>query len=200
MRVVSLQQGTLEWREWRRGGIGGSDVAAILGLSPFENATRADLLREKVTGENRETNFGMRRGTRLEPIARRMFADRTGINWEPICGEDEHLVWPKVSLDGINSDWSEIVEIKCANWQTHELWLHGFVPDYYLVQMQWQMMVVGCNRCHAVCFNNGSRFRPEDHLAYVVVEADGERAAELLEAAEAFWNEVCAARENAVAA
>lgn len=200
MRVVNLQQGTLEWREWRRGGIGGSDVAAILGLSPFENATRADLLREKLTGEQRETNFSMRRGTRLEPIARRMYEDRTGINWPPLCGEDEHLGWPKVSLDGINDDWSEIVEIKCANWKVHELWLHGLVPDYYLVQMQWQMMIVGCSRCHAVCFNNGSKFPPSAHLAYTVVVADAERQAELLQAAEEFWNEVCAARDGAVAA
>lgn len=196
MRVVNLQQGTLEWREWRRGGIGGSDVAAILGLSPFENATRADLLREKLTGAQRETNFSMRRGTRLEPIARRMFEELTGINWEPICGEDEHAVWPKVSLDGINADWSEIVEIKCANWQTHEMWLHGFVPDYYLVQMQWQMMIVGCARCHAVCFNNAKQFPPSQHLAYTVVEADAERQAVLLEAAEEFWNEVLSHKQE----
>lgn len=200
MRVVNLQQGTLEWREWRRGGIGGSDVAAILGLSPFENATRENLLREKVQGIDRETNFGMRRGTRLEPIARRQFVQLTGISWEPLCGEDEYAVWPKVSLDGINADHSEILEIKCANWQTHDLWLHGFVPEYYLVQMQWQMMIVGCDRCHAVCFNNSSKFPPERHLAYTVVEADAEQQAELLQAAEEFWNEVCAARENLVAA
>lgn len=200
MRIVNLQQGTLEWREWRRGGVGGSDVAAILGLSPFENATRVDLFREKVHGEQRETNFSMRRGNRLEPVARAAFERLTGIAWPAVCGEDEHTPWAKVSLDGINADHSEIVEIKCANWQTHEMWLHGFVPDYYLVQMQWQMMIVGCSKCHAVCFNNSSKFPPESHLAYTVVDADAERQAELLQAAEEFWNEVCAARAGAVAA
>lgn len=47
-----------EWLEWRRRGIGGSDAAAILGVSPF--ATARDLYYDKlkvVSYEDSESNW-----------------------------------------------------------------------------------------------------------------------------------------------
>lgn len=70
MKIVHLTQGLPEWKTWRLQGLGGSDVAAIVGVSPYQDHTRAVVFAEKVHGIEREANFAMRRGNRLEPHAR----------------------------------------------------------------------------------------------------------------------------------
>lgn len=209
MRIIPLQQGTLEWLDWRRAGLGGSDLAALLGLSPYEDATREALFAEKVHGTRKETNFAMRRGTRLEPVARAAFERLTGRHYEPVCVEHDDEPWMRCSLDGLCEDVPEgfgnpvtwdILEIKAGSWQTHDLILSGLVPDHFGVQCQWQLLVTGADVCHLVSINDGRRFARAQQIAHVEVRADGERQAELLDAGRAFWAEVEAAREGLVAA
>ena len=45
-----------EWLNWRKKGIGGSDVAAVLGISPWK--TRRDLFYEKTGAEPMEEDEG----------------------------------------------------------------------------------------------------------------------------------------------
>ena len=69
-----------EWLEWRKQGIGGSDVAAILGISPFRTAR--DLYYDKlgIAVENDESNWvGMEMGNLLEPLVARIFEKKTGL-------------------------------------------------------------------------------------------------------------------------
>ena len=46
MEILSIKHNSPEWYELRKSGIGGSDAAAILGLSPWK--TNVDLWEEKV--------------------------------------------------------------------------------------------------------------------------------------------------------
>lgn len=63
-----------EWYEVRRSGVAASEVAAILGLSPYQS--RFDLWWEKRTGEQSEAeNRAMRRGRRYEALILEDFAD-----------------------------------------------------------------------------------------------------------------------------
>lgn len=201
MKLVEHQQGTPAWRLWRRSGVGGSDVASILGISPFADATREALLREKVTGVERETNFSMRRGTRLEPLARELYARRAGCTATPVCVEHPEAPWIRVSLDGLcrthpkvagERPW--VAEIKCPAWHVHDDALQGVVRDYYLVQCQWQLFCCGLDRCDFVSFNDGQRFAENEQLAVVTLTTDAEVQGRCLEAAEAFWQEVEAGR------
>ena len=69
-----------EWLKWRKQGIGGSDVAAILGISPFRTAR--DLYYDKlgIAVENDESNWvGMEMGNLLEPLVARIFEKKTGL-------------------------------------------------------------------------------------------------------------------------
>ena len=34
---IDLVQGTNEWLDWRKGGVGGSDIGTIMGLNPYKN-------------------------------------------------------------------------------------------------------------------------------------------------------------------
>ncbi len=206
MKIVSHEQGTPAWKLWRRAGIGGSDVAAILGIAPFPDATRENLLREKVTGAERETNFSMRRGTRLEPLARELYARHAGCTAVPVCVEHSDAPWIRCSLDGVCNDFprrggerSWVLELKCPAWTVHDLALAGIVPEYYAVQCQWQLLACGLDRCDFVSFNDGRRFAEKDQLAVVTLRTDAEAQARCLEAAEPFWAEVLAGREKIAA-
>jgi putative phage-type endonuclease len=211
MKTLSLNQGTETWRRWRRNGVGGSDVATILGLAPFEDATRANLLREKCDGWQKPLNFAMRRGNRLEPAARLAYETRFRTSAPPACIEHDSIPWARVSLDGLCKQpvtaslrdaqcdtghglpW--ILELKCPNWETHSWALAGVVPDYYRVQCQYQMWVAGIDRCDFASYSEHSRFAGENRLAVVTLREDAEEQAEILTAAEAFWQEVCARRD-----
>ena len=73
----TTNQDRSQWLEERRQGIGGSDAAAAVGLSPWK--TRLELWLEK-TGQtpDREETPEMRRGTLLEPVVKQLYADATG--------------------------------------------------------------------------------------------------------------------------
>jgi len=75
--TTALQVGSKEWLEERRSGIGGSDAAAVLGISRYASPMKVYL--EK-TGElepfagNEYTEWG----NILEPVIREQFQQRTG--------------------------------------------------------------------------------------------------------------------------
>ena len=64
-----------QWLEYRRKGIGGSDAAAVLGISPFR--TGRDLYYDKlniVTADDAENWVQLEVGTLLEPLVAKIFA------------------------------------------------------------------------------------------------------------------------------
>lgn len=201
MKLHNLTQGSDPWRRWRFEGIGGSDVAAILGLSPFQDATRSRLLEEKIHRRERETNFAMRRGNRLEPTARAIYERKRLCTAPPVCVEHDQCSWMRVSLDGLcrqkhfdRKGW--ILELKCANWQVHSMALAGEVPEYYRVQCQWQLLVSGLDFCEFMNYSQHERFAESDRVALIVIDADAEEQARIHEEAEKFWNEVLLGRER----
>ncbi|WP_020472460.1 lambda-exonuclease family protein [Zavarzinella formosa] len=195
MRVVHLQQGTLEWKSWRYDGIGGSDVASILGLSPFEDATPERLFVEKLDRLERPTNFSMRRGQFLEPKARAMFEVRERCAYVPLICEHDDMPWMRVSLDGFNAMRNDLIEVKAPNYKVHDYALNGFVPDYYLCQVQWQLLVTGCPVGWFVSYNDAAQFKGGNELAIVKVVEDPEKQAEIHTAAKKFWNRLVEARK-----
>ena len=71
-----------EWLAYRRRGIGGSDVAAILGISPFRTAR--DLYDDKLNIASVADDAGnwvaLEMGHLLEPLVARIFAKKTGLD------------------------------------------------------------------------------------------------------------------------
>ncbi len=136
------------WLEERRKGIGASDVAAILGLSPWN--TPYALYAEKVglVPLDAPGTEAMEFGLRAEPMLRAYFEDRTGLR---VIGEQTNVVhpdhaWAKATLDGYavehGTDDPElavaVVEFKStadAEWTE--------VPAHYACQATWQMFVTG---------------------------------------------------------
>lgn len=223
MKIVQHNQGSALWKAWRLGGLGGSDIAAILGISPYVDPphNRATVWAEKVHGIERDVNFAMHRGSRLEPVARRAYELRNRCTAPPACVEMAGCDWARVSLDGLCTNGAVInpvrwiLELKCPNWMTHDLALGGVVAEHFMVQCQWQLLVCGLGRLDFASFNPGQRFTPpgampfdpwltmpealrpplpREWLAEVAVAPDAERQAWILDEAGKFWFEVLEAR------
>lgn len=171
----------LEWLKARQTGIGGSDVAAILGVSKWR--TPLDVYLSKV-GEavESEDNDSMEWGRRLEPVVRQAYSDKTGtqvlVPSELIRSEKHPFMI--ANLDGLTED--RVVEIKTA--RTSADWGEegtDEIPDYYLTQVQHYMSVTGKTLCDVAVLIGTSDFR------IYTVKSDPELESLIIKAEEEFW-------------
>lgn len=138
----NLEQGTVEWLEFRRNKIGASDAAAVLGISPWKTAKQ--LWREKMGyAEAPKISYAMQRGTDMEEEARLRYEERTGNIVFPAVESHPLYHWMIASLDGMTADGHTIVELKVPNQSVHSQALIGVVPQHYYCQLQHQMAVTG---------------------------------------------------------
>ncbi len=148
----AYQQNTDEWLEMRKNHIGASDAAVIMEVSPW--STPYQLWEEKVgIRKPRVLNAAMARGNKLEEAAREAFIKRTGIVVFDEVVFHPHYRWMMASLDGIDIERKNIVEIKCPGADDHDMAIHGFVPPKYYPQLQHQMEVTGLDQCHYFSFD-----------------------------------------------
>lgn len=141
-----------DWLRERRNGIGGSEVAAIVGLSKWKTAT--ELWQEKVFGLSKDLsdNEAVSKGVRLEPYLRGLF---TGLHPEyhveyypyDILYQDETPYF-FATLDGelTDSDGKHaVLEIKTATPQSKRAWTewNEGLPMNYLCQTVWQLYCSG---------------------------------------------------------
>lgn len=170
MKLIHHVQGSSDWLRWRQGGLGGSDAPAIIGVSPY---TSKESLWKKRTGIlQEESNFAMRRGTMLEPVARMLYTQLTGTIISPVCGEDETQSWWRGSFDGITFGEELIVEIKCPNVIVHGLAMAGKIPHYYFVQCQHLLALSGAQLCHFASYNVAKETPGDARLVIVEVKRD----------------------------
>jgi putative phage-type endonuclease len=91
-----------EWLEYRRKGIGGSDVAAVCGLSKWKSPVEVWLDK---TGQIEPEPAGEAAywGTLMEPVIREEFTDRTGLRVRQVNALLQHKRFPFMlaNIDGI---------------------------------------------------------------------------------------------------
>lgn len=213
--IPNLDQQTPEWHRWRDGGLGGSDIGPIvLGDEwPFPDSRVERLLARKLGREKpAENTFVMRRGQYMEADVRMWFRQThlsPGLMCEPVCVQHDEIEWMRASLDGLvyepiiapngrtnllNVRRLSVVEIKVPNWQAHSAALAGVVPDYYVPQVQYQLLVTGLDALDYVSYGINDRFGEKDKYAVVRVTPDAEKQAEIYEKCEAFWQRLCELR------
>lgn len=135
----------------RRSGVGGSDVAPILGLSKW--ATPLDIYMDKrgIAEETKE-NDGMRWGTALEPVVADRYAEETGREVLPaVTVQHPDHEWAIGNIDRTLADPARIVEIKTvgpfadlAQWGDAGT---DMMPLPYICQTHWYL---GCKQAE-VC-------------------------------------------------
>ena len=180
-----------EWLKARGEGIGASEVAAVVGLSPWDSPFSLWL---KKTGQvpPTEENQAMRLGHLLEPVVATLWEEETGgkvvkASAADIIYQDAEKPWRRVTPDRIAyriSAWSGrkekiLLEIKTT--------ATGFdaetIPDNYLAQCQYQMLVTGIHKCELAWLTAGRYFDTAR------IEYDPEFAEWLGEEVDKFWNE-----------
>lgn len=180
---------TFDWHKLRASGIGASESAAVLGISPW--VSQFSLYWQKVTEPvDSEPNEAMLWGTLLEPVIIERFEDlhpefsvRSGDGiW---CDPDRPYVraTPDALLCDLGgTDPVAVLEVKTAGDATH--WADG-VPPYYYCQVQQQIHVMGVDVAYVAVLIRGRDYRefevPRDQ-AYI----DGV----LLPALDQFWARV----------
>ena len=133
-----------EWLKIRQEGIGGSDVASILGHSPFRNIK--DIYKSKIEDVEQITNEAIEFGNAFEPIVFETFKNKYKDIYEVLDYKNTMFrnIWNpflQASLDGVlvNKQTLEvgILEIKTAQ-ERKSKWYDNYgnkcVPLYYLDQ------------------------------------------------------------------
>ena len=137
----------------RMGGIGGSDIGAIVGLNKYRNAH--DVWAEK-TGLRPSPyldNPYIRFGDMMEPVLIDEYRNLTGRIVTTPDGTVAHpeRSWHLASVDGLVMDGDRpagVLEAKTAGWRMASEWGEDGtddVPSSYLVQCAWYM-IPACRR------------------------------------------------------
>ena len=177
-----------EWLRWRKKGIGGSDVSAILGINKWVSAIQLWLDKTNQSNDPIEVNEAMQWGTILEPVIRNHFATVTGKNVTEVKAMLSHPDYPFMiaDVDGVTTDDNgdpAILEIKTASEYKRDEWSEG-VPTYYQTQVQHYLCVTGVSKAYVAVLIGGNSFRIYE------VDADAEIQQMLIAVEKNFWDKV----------
>ena len=177
-----------EWLRYRKCGIGGSDVAAILGISKWNSAISLWLDKTNQTNEPVEENEAMQWGTIMEPIIRKHFAEVTGKTVVEVKAMLQHPEHPFMlaDVDGLTTDDEgnpAILEIKTASEYKRSEWEND-IPSYYQTQVQHYLCVTGVQKAYVAVLIGGNSFKVYE------VDADAEIQSMLIAVEKDFWNKV----------
>lgn len=137
----ALVQNSHKWLEFRKNKIGASDAPVIMEISPWK--TPYQLWEEKLGVREVVMTSAMKRGTDMEEEARQAFEKETGILVFPTVKLHPENEWMMASLDGMDMEEKNIVEIKCPGKEDHFAAVSNIVPDKYYPQLQHQLAVTG---------------------------------------------------------
>ncbi|MDE3022111.1 MAG: YqaJ viral recombinase family protein [Pseudomonadota bacterium] len=179
---VNVVQQTPEWHIWRQSGIGASDVAAIMGISPWRTAI--DVFNDKLGLKEAYSNSHMSRGNQFEEEAIQSYEADVGVEFERgPCFQNDDLPWALASPDGIDLESGVILEIKVPSQKTYDA--HVSIEDYYFCQVQWQMFVTEMLVVHFVVYSPEKK----EHKV-TIVWRDDEYIADMLSQVSKFWYEL----------
>lgn len=180
MRQIDLIQGSAEWLQWRKGGIGSSEASTLMNLNPWQNIDQLWLSKLDEIDEQKD-NWAMKRGRMLEPMVRQKYIKESGIIVLPLIAEHNEHDFIRASFDGINLETCTMIEIKCPGHKDHAEAVKDCVPAKYYPQLQWQLMVSGYEHAQYVSYR-------ENDFRVVTVKKDKELQQTLLDKAMWFWD------------
>lgn len=197
--TVKQEDDEAAWLAARTHGIGGSDVGAICGVSPFSSARQIYL---KKTGQYDEHDSKaseaarerMHFGHMLEPIvaeefaARDLVGDFEGYTLVDIDATMQHKDYPwalanvdRLIVDKEGKPWG-ILECKTTSEYMNDEWESGEILESYVYQLNWYMWILGLDRGCFACLVGGNKF-----YSYTVFRNDELLNDVIIPAAKSFW-------------
>lgn len=143
MKVINLKQRTPEWYQWRKEGIGASDIPVLTGNSPYTNKRQLFLQKMGVGKPTHVSDHVIKISNKVEEDAIIYFKEKKEIIFEPLCAEHAQNSLLRASLDG----WSEkegILECKYVSFDYfNDLKENKKIRRDHQDQMQFQMLITG---------------------------------------------------------
>ncbi len=176
------------WLQERRKFIGGSEVAGIIGLSPWESPWSIWAYKKGLLSSDKEMTPNMRWGVKLEPVIKREFEETEGYEvtgTQYIALHRDNKV-AGATLDGLVRKDSQSpvlgpLEMKSSEFRSPEDWA-AEIPVYYQTQCQWQMYVTGTSHLWMAVFHGVS-----NPIGVYEMERDQSDIDYLVEEVEKFW-------------
>lgn len=185
--VIGWDASRDEWLAARRAGLGGSDISAVLGFSPYRSSW--DVWAEKTGVKHWDdgNSDAAELGTALEPWLR----DQAGLMLDVPARETEYRTyahdehpWRMCSPDGILPD-GRLLEAKTAGlasgFGTPRGWEGGKLPIGYEFQVRWSMHVMDAPAAEVVALVAGMG------LLRRTVTRDESTEADLVAQVSAWW-------------
>lgn len=156
----TLEMTHQEWLEDRRKGIGGSDVAAILGLNKYKSVYQLWLEKTdqiEVTSAQSEAAYW---GNTLEEIVAEEFSKRTGKKVRRRNRVFEHPKYPflRANIDRDIVGENAVLECKTANQYLANEWDDDEIPIQYICQVQHYMNVLNLDYVYIAVLIGGQKF------------------------------------------
>lgn len=178
------------WLEYRRKGIGGSDVGAIFGCSPFKTMRGVYYDKLGILPLEEESNWVAKEvGHRLEDLVAEIFEKKTGF----ILEKDQRLLsHPFFSFMQANIDYllytidgeCGILECKTSSIYNKEKWSNDAIPEHYELQVRHYLSVLNLNFAYIACLFGNS----ESDFVIRKITRDLSVEQELIANEDFFWN------------
>lgn len=174
-----------EWLEDRRKGIGGSDVATILGLNKYKSVYQLWLEKTdqvEVTSAQSEAAYW---GNTLEEVVAEEFSKRTGKKVRRRNRVFEHSKYPflRANIDRDIVGENAVLECKTANQYLANEWDEDEIPIQYICQVQHYMNVLNLDYVYFAVLIGGQKF------IWKKMERDQELIDMITEKLVEFWTE-----------
>ena len=184
--ISTLNLSEQQWLAYRQKGLGGSDVAAALGISPYK--TKYKLWQEKVSSDLPEPlqNEALDMGLKLEPIVADKYMEVTGnkvvkdnkIRFHPeydfLIANIDRIIQP------IDDRGAGILEIKTTSNFAFKQWEQA-IPIMYYCQIQHYLAVTGYKWAEFAILVDGRYFHR------LPIERDEDYIKKQTEALVGFW-------------
>lgn len=180
---------TLEQKAQRAKGIGGSDAAVVVGLSPFKSAYQLYLEKRGEAPVSDEETFRMQLGNILEEPVAQLYCERTGraMRRQPLAVHDDYpFMLANIDRQILNDPRGPgIYEGKTTNeWTGRGITGAEDIPDHYYLQAQHYMAVYDYAWASFGILVGTERF------VWCDVERNDEVIAELIRQEGEFWERV----------
>ena len=180
------------WCAARTRGLGGSDVGAICGVSPFTSArqiyfNKTGQFLDSVT-PNEAAKERMHFGHMLEPVVADEYARRTGRKLATVDATLVHkdFPWALANVDRLILDDDGVVmgilECKTTSEYMNSEWESGEILMSYIYQLNWYLWITGLKYGAFACLVGGNKF-----YYYDVFRNDELLEQTIVPAAKSFW-------------
>lgn len=155
-----------QWHATRLLGLGGSDIAAVLGMHRWKGPLH--VWEEKHGRGDHSDSEAAECGRELEGVIARLFSRRTNLEIAPSPGTLQNLehAWMLANIDRLVVErtpvlgYPSVVPLECKNRSEHQArqW-DADVPDEPALQAHWYTAVTGASHAYVAALIGGNRLR-----------------------------------------